>query len=667
MVDHRACQYQDMADHSTQATQLRALGGMLDHGTRMAGLREWRSALSHPAVPAGVVQAKFYEPGGALEMMASQANTVAARFRTSSHYLALQRQNGFTPAQIDAALEELGTGDKYRISVNRNDSGAIDDHATFQDIERVLWQAITDMTRGDQIFGCDIHDKAKVAEADQIDIFARALAAGYRKFDAAEAYGTTPQLMQAITASGIPASQITIIYKSRPVEVGDAQAAALPDPGLPQSERQKRVFAGRIDAGMRTLPGDASKILMLHDLDVNMDVNKRSLDALYEQAGGGGNVIALGVSNVDLLQLTELHAYLASKRSMRIEFVENRNSPYIKDGDVRKFCSAHAIRYVGFGEFGSRGGGDCEEGEAFPQNNLLPLQDPRVKALAAKTGVDAGKMLLAWANQRGVDTVTHSRSDPNRNQDASKLTLDNGVLAQLDAMFQSGEELDASAYSATAGVSMVHQALKDGMLWFILDTLLADRLIKGLFQRVVADTCMRYPPPPQAQGARVALPAEAPLRTFGYNLLRLAARIQAQLALEGSSGHVSWLELMVDTFHTLAVTLGADGAVGRLYRWTQGDYMETGGAALAVTKLANTAAPVRKYTYSVTQLNTAMTHRTRHNTRVREEIPDNFVETFAAQDVRIGDIFSSDYEPGVDWNVTGVTLVGGAKIDVEER
>ena len=606
-----------------------------------------------------------------LEVLTSQAKKIVDGFRTSSHYLALQRQSDMKPDDIDAALEVLRTGDKYNVEVVRHATGELDAHRTHGTMERVLWQAVTDMTRGQQIFGCDIHDKAKLSAEEKIAIFSKAIAAGYRTFDAAEAYGTTPFLLTAASRAGVAPSALTLLYKSRPVELGDAAKTGAMSPHLAGDEKQKKAFADRLKADMTTIPGAAKKVLMLHDLDASMEVNKRCIEAMYEQVGepGTGTVLALGVSNVDVLQLQDLYDHCALRRLMQIEFVENRNSPYIKDTEVRKFCQSRNIKYVGFGEFGSRGGGDCEEGKALPQNNLLPLQDRRVTSLAATKHLDASQMLLAWSNQRGVHTVTHSRNSAAVNLAAGQVTLDDGTLAQLDAIFQSGDELEASERSATAGVSLVYQALKDGMLWHILDTLLGDAAIKRLFQRVVADILERYPTPPGAS-KKLSPPSEAPLRIFGYNLLRLAARVQAQLALDGSAAMVNWIDVMRDTFHGIATKLGDDGAIAQLYRWTQGDHMETGGAALAVDKLRKTALPARRDSHTKSQLATGMTHRTRKGSRVSEELPDDFVATFAAQNVQIGDVFSSQYEHGVTWEVIGLDLAfdgGKGKILVEER
>jgi len=114
----------------------------------------------------------------------------------------------------------------------------------------------------------------------------------------------------------------------------------------------------------------------------------RAMEALH----ASGKVRFLGVSNVDLEQLQELHDFAAVKP----RFVQNRcYASQAWDRDIRVFCDQHGIFYQGF---------------SLLSANRRELQAPLIDELAAKYNRVVPQIVFRFARQVGMIPLTGTTS-----------------------------------------------------------------------------------------------------------------------------------------------------------------------------------------------------------------------------------------------------------------
>jgi diketogulonate reductase-like aldo/keto reductase len=413
-----------------------------------------------------------------------------------------------------------------------------------------------------QTFGSDV--PKDMPEPDQPAVFKGALAAGYRTFDTAESYGTLPALTAAIKASDVDPSELTIVSKIKPtISVEDVIA--------------------RLKAQLADVPLTAQKVLMLHELAGSVAATKPYLAALADADIPGG-VSGIGLSNVTIAELTELHVF-ALQRKLSLKCVQNRFSPYNQDREVRTYCAENGITYMGFGLFGGQSLGECVEGYAMPAHHLQALQDPRLHDLGRELGVKPDALLLAWAARRGVDVVIYSGSHAKDNVAALDLRLSDELLDRVDALFTVTQAARERAVHDQR-VERLYQALPgDATFWFLVDTLMADPAVAKLMVTVIGEIQTRHRSP---VGNEYTV-AKA-LENFAYKLLRFVTHLQIAKDLKRGAPP-TWTKDLVDSFRTA----GAAGSAAGLYRWSQGEYLEVGGAKGAQQHLieaATTEQPV---------------------------------------------------------------------------
>jgi len=131
-----------------------------------------------------------------------------------------------------------------------------------------------------------------------------------------------------------------------------------------------------------------------------------------------GRTRLLGVSNITLAQLRQLHALARTP----IAFVQNRCYASERwDADVRAFCRAHAIAYQGF--------------SLLTANRAL-LQRPLVDEIALRHGCTREQVVFRFAIQVGMIPLTGTTSAAHMAADlaAERLDLADDEVAAIESI-----------------------------------------------------------------------------------------------------------------------------------------------------------------------------------------------------------------------------------------
>lgn len=402
---------------------------------------------------------------------------------------------------------------------------------------------------------------------EKIRILSDAMKAGYRKFDLAEAYGTSHLLKEAAKVAKVPENELEITYKIGPKKKKKEGEEDTPD-NRPLKDRLIE-FKQRIRAQMTDIPASSEKVLMLHDMPDKQSEAGDYINALYEMAvsGEAGYVKSLGVSNVTIETLDAICKHTESTQIMKIKYVENRFSPYEQDAAVRMYCAQHNITYLGFGLFGGSSNGFCSEGFAMPQRHLQALQDPRLLKLSDGTKIKPHTLLLAWARHKGVGTVVYSGSNASDNFKSQELELHPKVIEQIDSFFTFKEGVTDSKFKNADGIKYLYSQIKDPTSWFIFDVLMENGKVRALLQELFAGFSDKYGP---GAGDKII--------NTGQRLIRLVTHLQSMKKMGGLEKE--WPVVMAEAFEKVASNKD-ESVMGKLEDWTQKNYMEVGGATHA--------------------------------------------------------------------------------------
>jgi pyridoxine 4-dehydrogenase len=227
--------------------------------------------------------------------------------------------------------------------------------------------------------------------ADQVDFVREAVAAGVRHVDTAHLY-TGGQSEEAIGAALEGRDDVLVATKG----------------GFASGEGRPEVLHAQIEQSLRSLRTDAIGLYYLHRVDPETPLEE-SLGAIREHVDRG-DIRHVGISAVTVEQIRRAQAVVP------IAAVQNQYSLAERGHDeVVDHCAAEGIPFVPY--FPLRGG------------------DPAVEEIAARHGVTANTVRLAWLLQRsptvlpipGTRSIAHLRE----NLAALDLTLDAEDVAAL--------------------------------------------------------------------------------------------------------------------------------------------------------------------------------------------------------------------------------------------
>ncbi|KAJ7089894.1 NADP-dependent oxidoreductase domain-containing protein [Mycena belliarum] len=243
-----------------------------------------------------------------------------------------------------------------------------------------------------------------------------ALQAGYRHIDTARVYGTEPHVGTAIRASGLPREDIFVTTKlpwHHGQEVSRSLEDSLKNFGLDYLDLYLMHFPISMEypihgyAGPSTIKGVTTEWKLLDSWTFNQ--TWAAMEALPKS-----RVRAIGVSNFSIKTLEEL--LKTAKVVPAVLQVEIH--PYLAQTELVEYCHKKGITVT-----------------AYSPTGLEKVRsDPTIVALAAKYGVSAAQIILAWHVARGVSAVPKS-ADPQRQKDNVNLpTLSPEDVASITAL-----------------------------------------------------------------------------------------------------------------------------------------------------------------------------------------------------------------------------------------
>jgi diketogulonate reductase-like aldo/keto reductase len=144
---------------------------------------------------------------------------------------------------------------------------------------------------------------------------------------------------------------------------------------------------------------------VIYDSGVTLIETWRALEGLVDS----GRCKSIGLSDVTPKTLREIVAVARIKPAV----VQVESHPYLPEWEMLEFCQEHGVVLLAFAPLG---------------HNMEPnlLDDPVIKAIAARVGKTPAQAALAWAVQRGTAFLTTSKT-PHRieeNFDISALPED---------------------------------------------------------------------------------------------------------------------------------------------------------------------------------------------------------------------------------------------------
>jgi len=204
-----------------------------------------------------------------------------------------------------------------------------------------------------------------------------ALRLGYRHIDTAQAYMNEREVGFAIRDSGVPREDIFIATK-----ISDPEEFA--------------ALEQRLEAQLAALGTDYLDLYMLHSPgdQAQREQAWRTMEALHEH----GKVRSLGVSNFGTGELQQLLEFARIKPV----YVQNKFSIYnpgeqqVGSTPFLPFAREKGIQVMGYSVI-----------NPWPFM-LPPMDDPHVKAVAARYGRSPAQVLHRWALQMGVAVIPKS-------------------------------------------------------------------------------------------------------------------------------------------------------------------------------------------------------------------------------------------------------------------
>jgi len=246
------------------------------------------------------------------------------------------------------------------------------------------------------------------------------LKAGGRMIDTALLYDNQKDIGKALAASNIPRTDIFVVSKLPPMEMGSEEAAAAID--LMVSE-----LGTHIDLLLIHWPSNfdsKSKVPACAHAPGSWSHCRRQTWRAMERAQRAGKLRALGVSNFnerhmrDILEDTE--------RTLPIAANEVEFHPWWPQRALRRFCTQHHIALIAYGSMG----GSLIGGAM--------LQAASVVRAAANAGRSPAQVLLRWAVQQQVAVIPSTSSEARlaENLDVTGWELSADDMALLGAVGQ---------------------------------------------------------------------------------------------------------------------------------------------------------------------------------------------------------------------------------------
>ncbi len=263
-------------------------------------------------------------------------------------------------------------------------------------------------------FGTLIPDPAVTITATR-----NALEAGFRHFDCAERYRNEREVGEALqaglAAAGIAREDIFVTTKlwnsnHRPERVEPAFEGSLDRLRLNYLDLYLIHTPFAFQPGDEHDPRDQNGNVIYDDGVALLDT-WRAMESLVDR----GRCRAIGVSDISLNELLPLYETARIKPAV----VQIESHPYLPETELLEFCKVKGIVFLAFAPLGH----GMKSG---------PLEDPVIKAIAARVGKTPAQALLAWAVQRGTALLTTPKTAARARENFNISALPEDALEEIN-------------------------------------------------------------------------------------------------------------------------------------------------------------------------------------------------------------------------------------------
>ncbi|HEY1577119.1 MAG TPA: aldo/keto reductase [Terracidiphilus sp.] len=281
-------------------------------------------------------------------------------------------------------------------------------------------------------FGTLIPDAAETIRASK-----DALEAGFRHFDCAERYGNEHEVGKALEA-GLDASEVnreglfitTKLWNTnhRPERVLPAFEVSMGRLGVTYLDLYLIHTPFAFRPGDNQDPRDQNGNV-LYDPGVTLLDTWGAMESLVD----GGRCKAIGLSDITLDKLRPIVEAARIKPAV----VQVESHPYLPETELLEFCNETGIVLLAFAPLGH----GVRPG---------PIEDPVIKAIAARVGKSPAQVLLAWAAQRGTALLTTPRSAERARENFDISALPEDALDEINQI-QTRQRLNDVVNTGTPG------------------------------------------------------------------------------------------------------------------------------------------------------------------------------------------------------------------------
>ena len=272
---------------------------------------------------------------------------------------------------------------------------------------------------------------------ESIAVIHEAIDMGINLFDTADVYGPFTNELLVGRAIADRRGDVRISTKCGAIETS---------PGTVVRNAHPDYISQACDASLQRLGVDVIDLYLLHRLDP--DVPLIESWGAFAQLRAAGKVRAIGLSEIDVAQLTTCHA------TARVDAVQSELSLWTRDHleTVVAMCGVEGIAFMAYSPLGrgfltgALSDGPYEDGDIRATNPRFTPQATAmnarilhaVQSVAARKGCTPGQVALAWVLAAGPHVIpipgTRRRRHLQENVAAVSITLDAADLADLNAL-----------------------------------------------------------------------------------------------------------------------------------------------------------------------------------------------------------------------------------------